>query len=273
MVAAGERRWVADNVWSDGQLPAAPGAGLRRELTPHRPVALGRYRNPAQLQDGASWWSREHSGARSPSSSPPGTGPGCGRDVGQVPFRIDGAAARLLLIRLVFRVVFYRVLTTSTPLGRKLRPKLTGRGLPLVRVRAGDLAAAGIQRAPKVVGTRDGMPLLEDGRVLEVANVIWCSGFHHGFSWIDLPVLGERDDPLQRRGIVGDQPGLYFSACTYCTRPLAMIHGGAGRRARRQPSGTAATVPSSGVGPADQVHHRPQHHTQRQHRSPAATNS
>ena len=177
-----------------------------------------------------------------------------GRDVGQVPFRIDGAAARLLLIRLVFRVMFYRVLTTSTPLGRKLRPKLTGRGMPLVRVRAGDLVAAGIQRAPKVVGTRDGMPQLEDDRVLEVANIIWCSGFHHGFSWIDLPVLGERGEPLQRRGIIGDQPGLYFVGLHFLyAASSAMIHG-VGRDAGHVVDAIAARsprYPRPGVGSAD----------------------
>jgi putative flavoprotein involved in K+ transport len=26
--------------------------------------------------------------------------------------------------------------------------------------------------------------------VLDVANVIWCNGFHPGFDWIHLPVFG-----------------------------------------------------------------------------------
>ena len=50
---------------------------------------------------------------------------------------------------------------------------------------------------------------LEDGRLLNVANVIWCTGFHPGFSWIDLPVLGEQE-PLHERGVLPSQPGLYF---------------------------------------------------------------
>jgi hypothetical protein len=40
---------------------------------------------------------------------------------------------------------------------------------PLGRVRPRDYAAAGIERVPRTVGVRDGRPLLEDGRVLEVA--------------------------------------------------------------------------------------------------------
>jgi putative flavoprotein involved in K+ transport len=60
-----------------------------------------------------------------------------------------------------------------------------------------------------VVGVRDGRPLLEDGRVLDVANVIWCTGFEPGFSWINLPVLGA-DGPLHERGVVANELGLYF---------------------------------------------------------------
>ena len=44
---------------------------------------------------------------------------------------------------------------------------------------------------------------------MEVANVVWCTGFHPGFSWIDLPVLGPQE-PLHRRGVVESEPGLYF---------------------------------------------------------------
>ena len=258
VVAAGERRWEADNVvvaMANYQRPRVPD--FARELDPGIvQLHSADYRNPTQLQDGAVLVvGASSSGAEIALELAAGHQTWLsGRDVGQVPFRIDGAAARLLLIRLVFRVVFHRVLTTSTPLGRKLRPKLTGRGLPLVRVRAGDLAAAGIQRAPKVVGTRDGMPLLEDGRVLEVANVIWCSGFHHGFSWIDLPVLGERGEPLQRRGIVGDQPGLYFVGLHFLyAASSAMIHG-VGRDAGHVVDAIAARpprYPRPGVGPAD----------------------
>ena len=60
---------------------------------------------------------------------------------------------------------------------------------------------------------RDGLPLLEDDRVLDAANVIWCTGFRPGFSWIDLPVFGEEMTRWSRshdRGIVADEPGLYF---------------------------------------------------------------
>ena len=44
----------------------------------------------------------------------------------------------------------------------------------------------GVERVSRVVGVRDGLPLLEDDRVLEPANVVWCTGFRQDFSWIDL---------------------------------------------------------------------------------------
>ena len=67
----------------------------------------------------------------------------------------------------------------------------------------------GCTRTGRVVGVRDGRPILDDGTAIDVANVIWCTGFVPDFDWIDLPVLGEQE-PNHRRGIVPDEPGLYF---------------------------------------------------------------
>src|SRR6185437_8349827 len=120
-----------------------------------------------------------------------------------------GLAARLVLSRLVLRVVFHRVLSLATPIGRTLRPKMLHRAAPLIRTRPKDLAAAGVDRVPKVVGVRDGLPLLEDGRVLDIANVVWCTGFDPGSSWIDLPVFGPDGLPQHDAGIVMTEPGLY----------------------------------------------------------------
>lgn len=132
-----------------------------------------------------------------------------GNEVGHIPFRIETTLARYLLIRLV-RFVGHHVLTIKTPLGRKIRPKVLVSAGPLVRVKPKDLLDAGIERVPKVVGVQSGLPLLENNKVLEVQNIIWCTGYHPGFSWIDLPVLDEREEPLHTRGVVDKVPGLYF---------------------------------------------------------------
>ena len=66
-----------------------------------------------------------------------------------------------------------------------------------------------MERVPKVAGVRDGLPFLEDERVLDVANVIWCTGFTQDFSWIDVPIFDEQGEPKHDRG-VAQVPGLYF---------------------------------------------------------------
>jgi putative flavoprotein involved in K+ transport len=149
-----------------------------------------------------------------------------GRDVGQIPFRIGGLAARLVLARLVLRGVFHRLLTLDTPLGRKAHAAMTGRGGPLIRTRVTDLAAAGVERLPRLAGVRDGHPLLEDGRVLPVENVVWCTGFRPDFSWIHLPVFGADGKPLHERGVVRGEPGLYFVGLHFLyAASSTMIHG------------------------------------------------
>jgi putative flavoprotein involved in K+ transport len=81
---------------------------------------------------------------------------------------------------------------------------------PLVRVRPKDLAAAGVERVQKIAGVDGGLPVTEDGQVLDVANVIWCTGYKAGFSWIDLPVFDDSGIPIHHRGVAPGQAGMYF---------------------------------------------------------------
>jgi len=59
-------------------------------------------------------------------------------------------------------------------------------------------------------GVEGGRPVLGDGTVLDATNVLWCTGYHPGFSWVNLPVFDEHGEPRQRRGVVAEAPGLYF---------------------------------------------------------------
>jgi putative flavoprotein involved in K+ transport len=72
-----------------------------------------------------------------------------------------------------------------------------------------------------------GRPRLEDGRVLDVGNVVWCTGFHGGYGWVDLPVFDERGEPRHHRGVVEGEPGLYFLGLHFL---YAMSSGMSGRR-------------------------------------------
>jgi putative flavoprotein involved in K+ transport len=132
-----------------------------------------------------------------------------GKATAVIPFRIDGWFGRKVGIKLV-RFVATKVITTSTPVGRKIRPKMLGQASPVVRVKMRDLKEAGAERVSRVVGVKDGRPELEDGRVLDVQNVVWCTGYQPGFDWIDLPVFGDDARPSQNRGVVEEVPGLYF---------------------------------------------------------------
>ncbi len=157
-----------------------------------------------------------------------------GKETGHVPFRIEGASARFVFLPLMFRVIGHRVLTVGTPIGRRMRPKLLSHGAPLVRVKPKDISAARIERVPRVVGVRDGLPLLEDDRVLEPANVVWCTGFRPDFSWIELPVFGDEDHPLEpnhHRGIVPEAPGLYFVGLSFLYAMSSGFLPGVGRDA------------------------------------------
>lgn len=156
-----------------------------------------------------------------------------GRTTDEVPFRPDSFVGRNLFAPLVLGFVFKYLLTVNTPPGRKARPNALTKGVPLIRVKHRDIAAAGIERVPRVVGARDGQPLLQNGRTLAVRNTIWCNGFHPGFNWIDLPIFDKDGEPMHRSGVVADQPGLYFIGLPFLhSMSSSMIHG-VGRDAAR----------------------------------------
>jgi putative flavoprotein involved in K+ transport len=156
-----------------------------------------------------------------------------GRPTGAPPFSMEGFLARLFLARFVLRVVFHRILTVRTKVGRKARPKMMHKGGPLIRTREPDLRAAGVRRVAKVVGVRDGLPFLEDGTTVDAASVVWCSGFHPGFDWVDLPIFDEHGEPRHHEGIAEGEPGLYFVGLHFLfAMSSTMIHG-VGRDAER----------------------------------------
>jgi putative flavoprotein involved in K+ transport len=148
-----------------------------------------------------------------------------GRDNGHLPFHIESTIAQLILIRLVIRFLFHRVITTGTPIGRKVRPIVTSKGGPLIRNKPKDFVKAGIKRIPKITGIKNGLPLDENQQVIDVKNIIWCTGFYPSSSWIDIPVFNGKE-PMQERGIVKNEPGLYFVGMHFLySLSSAMIHG------------------------------------------------
>jgi putative flavoprotein involved in K+ transport len=155
-----------------------------------------------------------------------------GKESGLIPYRIDGFMGRHFFVRLL-RFVGHHVLSMSTPMGRKLRPKLLHRPAPLIRVKLEDLNVAGVKRVLRVTGVRNAKPQLADGRVLDVNNIIWCTGFHPSFSWIHMPVFDTAGDPIHERGTVSGAPGLYFVGLQFLYSMTSATVNGVGRDAER----------------------------------------
>lgn len=234
-ISAGGSRFEADNVvvaMSDYQVPHTPA--FAAQLDPGIvQLHASEYVNPSQLSDGAVLVVGAGNSGADIGLEVAMTHPTIlsGKESGHIPFRIEGFVARHLLVRLV-RFVGHRVLTIRTPIGRKLRPKALTTAGPLIRIRPKDLATAGIERVSRIAGARDGSPVTEDGRVLDVKNVIWCTGFSPGFSWIDLPVFGDSEQPEHERGVVAKEPGLYFVGLNFLYAMTSDTINGVGRDAR-----------------------------------------
>jgi putative flavoprotein involved in K+ transport len=153
-----------------------------------------------------------------------------GRHPGSEPTRPGSVADRLVIPIIWF--VFSHVLTVNTPIGRKAAAQLRNHGLPLARVRPADLLAAGVERIhARTVAARDGLPLLDDGRVIDVTNVIWCTGYRPDFGWIDLPIFDDDGEPAHERGVIATVPGLYFVGLFFLSAATSSLVGGVGKDA------------------------------------------
>jgi putative flavoprotein involved in K+ transport len=237
VATAGDRRFTADNV--------VIATGVFR--TPHVPAFAGEldpgitqlhsndYRNLSQLQEGpvlvvgashsgsdiAFEAAAEHEVILS------------GTDTGQIPAPIESRRGRV-----VFRGLFLagtHVLTVDTPLGRKMRPHVRHGGGPLLRYRRKELRNAGVERVlERTVSVRDGLPVLDGGRVVNVRNVVWCTGFRPDYSWIRVPFdMGDDGYPVQYRGVVASSPGMYVVGIPFLHSFASMLIGGTGRDAKR----------------------------------------
>ena len=102
------------------------------------------------------------------------------------------------------------------------------------------------QRAPFRFRPKDGAPLLDDGEVSDVRNIVWCTGFVQDYSWIEMPVLDARGLPRHDRGVVPGMPGLYFIGLPFLSKLASAFIGGVGDDARHLAGliASAASVPS-----------------------------
>jgi putative flavoprotein involved in K+ transport len=235
VMTAGEQRFEAENVivaMANYQRPRVPE--FARELDEGIiQLHSQEYKNPSQLREG---------GVLIVGVGNSGADIGievarshetwiAGKETGHIPWPIESFVSRNFMVRLV-RFVGHHVLTVDTRRGRKLRPKLLSQAAPLIRVKPKDLEEAAMVRVPRVTGARNGLPMLADGRTLDVKNVIWCTGFHHDFPWIDLPIF-ENSQPIHERGTVEKVPGLYFVGLHFLYAMSSATLIGVGRDAER----------------------------------------
>jgi len=237
VASTGDRRYAATNVVvATGTFAKPHVPGFASELDPGiTQLHSHEYRNLSQLQDGPVLVvGASHSGSdiayeASSSHDVVLAGP----DTGQLPVPVESRRGRAGFRALVF--VGTHVLTVDTPLGRKMRPHVRHGGGPLLRYRRRDLRAAGVERVvARTVGVEDGLPVLDDGRALDVRNVVWCTGFRPDFSWIRCPfALGDDGYPVQYRGAAAESPGLYFAGLPFLHSFASMLVAGSGRDGER----------------------------------------
>jgi putative flavoprotein involved in K+ transport len=151
-----------------------------------------------------------------------------GRHPGSEPTRPGSMADR------VFTPPFWfflsRVASVTNPFGRRIRSQMIEFTAPLGRVKPKDLDAAGVVRLCRTSAIRDGQPVMEDGTTVDVANVVWCTGYRSAFDWVLLDVLDQEGQPVHHRGVTAE-PGLYFIGLFFLTSLASSLVGGVGRDA------------------------------------------
>lgn len=191
------------------------------------------YRNPSQLQPGPVLVvGASHSGADiAVEAAREHRTILAGRDTGQIPIQTNGRLARFIVPVIWFAV--NHVLTVDTPMGRKAKGQVRAHGFPLEHPSRSDIVAAGVERiTERVTGARDGKPMLAGGRVLDVRNVVWCTGFQGDYSWIEELTYGDDGYPVQDHGVVTSAPGLYFVGLKFQRAGASSLVGGVGRDAK-----------------------------------------
>jgi putative flavoprotein involved in K+ transport len=154
-----------------------------------------------------------------------------GPDRGNIPLEWDSPRFKVAIPVIVF--LWRHVLTRRTPMGRKEMRKVRHEGAPTTRVKPHHLAERHVQRIEHKVTdvSPDGKPMLADGQVLDVANIVWATGFRPDFSWIEAPVIGDDGWPREYRGVVEEVPGLFFCGLAFQFAFSSMVLPGVGRDA------------------------------------------
>jgi putative flavoprotein involved in K+ transport len=116
------------------------------------------------------------------------------------------------------RLGFMRV-NTATRLGRRLQ----ARGEFVIGTSRRGLKQAGVRFRPRLITAQGRMARFADGSSLDVAVVIWATGYRSDYSWITIPGVVADGRVVHRRGVT-HVPGLYFLGLSWQhTRGSALL--------------------------------------------------
>lgn len=232
----GDETLTCDNVvlatGTFGRTPNVPDVAAR--VAPGiRQLHSTEYKNPGQLLPGTTLVvGASHSGydiAYEIGADRPTILVGPSR--GNIPFEWDTRKMRIAMPVVIF--AWKHVLTRRTPIGRKVMEHVRHEGGPTTRVKDHHLEERGVQRHQEKVTdvSARGCPVLSDGRELDVANIVWATGYRRDFGWVDAPLRVEDGWPVERRGVVDSVPGLYFCGLSFQYAFSSMVLPGVGRDA------------------------------------------
>ena len=190
VIIANDHRFEADNV-------VLATGGYR---APYRPdfadeldagimqLHSSEYRTPSQLHDGDVLVGAPQTRARRSLSRPPlriergfGSAPGTSQpaqEAGSTGYSPRPSGSPLS-----------RVASVTNPIGRRMRPGSLKMTVPLGRVRLKDLEAAGVGRLPRTIAVRDRRPVMDDGQIADVANIVWATGYRPAVDWVHIDVF------------------------------------------------------------------------------------
>ena len=199
VVSAGRERYLAQNVvvaTGPFHTPRVPEFAERLDPSTIQ-LHTSEYRNPDRLPEGdVLVVGAGNSGAEISVDLAAGRKTYLsGKEMGNVPIGLSGdSLSRPLLWGLgVGWWLIDKIFTVDTRLGRRLREYDRRGASPLVRQSPAKIVAAGVEHVPRVEDVEGGKPFLADGQVLDVASVVWATGYKPDFGWIEIPVF-EKDE-------------------------------------------------------------------------------
>jgi putative flavoprotein involved in K+ transport len=137
-----------------------------------------------------------------------------GQTVPALPQRLLGRDLFWWLTRLGFMRV-----NTTTRLGRRLQ----ARGEFVIGTHPRRLRRAGVRFRPRLTTADASTARFADGSSLDIAVVVWATGYRPDHSWITIPEVVQDGRAIHRRGVT-NVPGLYFLGLSWqYTRGSALL--------------------------------------------------